>query len=171
MSSFASIPLLTATAWIAFHLGLYLLWLRRTVTFRNERVITIYHLTSGMGLIVAVSARWIWSDLPCQPDDCLAVGSLHGLYSLTFLSLWSSAQGGFSLRILKSLRQGARPRNDVMIEFARMGDEKRRERLQNLRRVGLIELRGADYCVTRKGRLVARMVGFVHWLNDFRVIG
>jgi hypothetical protein len=171
MMPFIKAPLLFAATWSACHLLFYLLVLRLTAAFRVEKNITNYHLLSILGLLGSLAVAQTLGGHGFDIEDYVAVGSLHGIYTLTFVSFWSSAQGGFSLRILQALRRSPLPRADVVAAFVKMGDEKRRIRLDSLVRVGLIEARGQHFHATHKGIILARAVRFLHWLNDFRVVG
>src|SRR5207248_3861685 len=85
-------------AYVAAHFGLYALVLRRLPRFIEERVIFAYHAVSAVVLTVLAPGLWLVGVI----DFATLVGlvSLHGLYSMSFLELWSLSQGGYSLQIL-----------------------------------------------------------------------
>jgi hypothetical protein len=56
---------------------------------------------------------------------CVTVAAAHGIYSMSFLELWSLAEGSYSFAILREIKSD-RPADlhAVVIELRAIGDEK-----------------------------------------------
>lgn len=160
--------LLTALGWAAAHLAVYAAALRRLRVFGRETVILGYHAASCAGLAVVVL---VLGPRAALADAVLAALSLHGLYSMSFLVLWASSQGGFSLRLLKELEAGPRSRAELVEAFARLGDAKRRQRLSSLRRSGWVRQDGDRFRTTAAGAALARALTWLHRINAYERTG
>ena len=156
------------SVYILVHAGLYGGWLRHRPAFRGERTIFLYHLFSWI-ISVGGAGAWGLSAQGWPAAGALAVlcGSLHGIYSLSFLELWSLSQGSYSLSILaevgqdctlQSLRQSAAGTGMI-------GRQKRDARLRSLRGLGLLNPQGA---ITAPGRAVAAVIAGIIWLTKGR---
>ena len=95
---------------MAAHLVLYFAVLRHLPAFRTERTIFLYHALSALGVsLVAIASLFV----PGSEADLawvVAVIALHGIYSTTFLEVWSLAEGGFSLQIVEHIERAKRLR-------------------------------------------------------------
>src|SRR4029077_20843025 len=98
--------------------------------FQTERGIFLYHFISAVlfaaGALAAGIARF--------SDAAMAVSvgliAVHGIYSTSFLELWSLAQGSYSISILTGIAsQGPLPRSKLVDVFARIGNAKKNDRL------------------------------------------
>src|SRR5271170_8479003 len=88
------------SAYLACHLVAYALVLRWIPFFRTEFGIFALHVASFLGLLAAVALRPTNGPGLAAPRIVLGM-SLHGIYSLSFLELWSLTQGSYSLAILE----------------------------------------------------------------------
>ena len=163
--------LLTSAAWVGLHFVTFALVFRRLAVFGSEKVILLYHLLScaaaGMGVVL-----WgVWASSPEFFSALLAVIGLHGVYSMSFLVMWSSSEGGFSLRMMKALEGGPRPRSDVADEFIALGDTKRVQRLSSLQRSGWVREEGGLYRPTAAGVLLALLLRALHAINNYERTG
>lgn len=145
------------TCYLACHLLLYATALRTLPAFSRENVIFRYHWVSaaivGSVVTVAVATTRRWSDLAAA----VGVLSLHGIYSMSFLELWSLAQGGYSVSILEEAGHVGPPveaKRDVSI-LHQMGASKTRNRLETLERLGFVRGQGGLIALTPFGRVVA----------------
>ena len=158
-----------AAAYIALHFLLYVLFLRQRPTFRRERSIFLYHfisacLFSPTALILALA----YADAAGLATG-LGLVSLHGIYSLSFLELWSLAQGGYSIGIMAAARNRGTISNVTLLrEFSPVGDDKKAGRLTALLRLGLIKRQGGGWVATGRGRVVATNLRSLLWLADPR---
>src|SRR5947209_379685 len=121
--------------YLCTNLLLYLLLLRYIRAFSRERVIFLYHVGS-VGVLVFLL---MWSSprvLGLLDSATLTALSVHGVYSLSFLELWSLSQGSFSLSILAQvncLREAGRGAQVAdLLPLARVGGTKRRQRNESL---------------------------------------
>ena len=150
--------LVLSLAFVIAHVALYAGWLRFRDTFRRERTIFLYHLfswilgTGAIGLAAWTQEGWRVGSLAV-----LLSGSLHGIYSLSFLELWSLTQGSYSLSILAEVERDPGLGTFLADASARddIGREKREARLLSLQRLGLLDDKGDP---TIPGRAIAAVV-------------
>src|SRR5262250_2953125 len=97
-------PVTSWLFWIAMYLALHFLFyaiaLRGIGLLQSERAIFLYHFISAAGVAVVAS---VMAAVNPRSESFLAVATtlaLHGVYSLSFLELWSLSEGGYSLTIL-----------------------------------------------------------------------
>jgi hypothetical protein len=128
--------LIAGAAWCATHFMLYVLVRYKLAT---EFRIFMFHAVSFVAYTSVVMA-WYW----CDGSGAVAAGvvSVHGIYSLSFLELWSLTQGGYSLSILREIAERRDPSVDHIIQAcSKIGDEKKSSRLAAMVRSGLIKPR------------------------------
>ena len=113
--------------------------------------------------------------VPSGPADvAAAVGgiALHGIYSTSFLELWSLAQGGYSLQILEAVGRLSRTGGGVDRAVLRaIGEAKRSGRLDGLVGLGLVRRTDRGVSLTGPGRLVAGILALIVWLANIRERG
>jgi hypothetical protein len=142
--------------YLAAHLLLYIAVLRHRPAFRREKVIFAYHALSAAGVTLAVLIEPLVLGTPYDFQWIVAVVGLHGIYSTSFLELWSLAEGGFSLQILERLDRAERRGEPADIEALRaIGIAKQGDRLTGLASIGLVRQEGARVELTAAGRLLA----------------
>jgi hypothetical protein len=150
-------------AWLLVHFLLYTIFLRPLRLFSRERVIFLYQLLSFLimpGVLVCFGPR---------PDHLFAtlttaVG-LHGIYSLSFLELWSLAEGSYSLRILDHIeRAGVMQLDADVSEFEQFGSSKKSGRLEGLKGLRLLRSEDDRYVLSPAGRLAAVGLRLLVWL-------
>ena len=154
--------------YFAAHLLLYAVVLRRLPAFRREDVIFKYHALSAVAVTLSVAAGWLlgWG---IDADTAVAVVGLHGLYSVTFLELWSLAEGGYSLQILEGLAGAERRGEPADVEALRaIGAAKQGHRLAGLASIGLVRYEGSRVGLTGAGRLVASAFALLAWLTNVK---
>lgn len=166
--------LMWAGCYLACHLLLYVTALRTLAAFSRETIIFRYHWVSavivGSVVTVAVANTRSWSDLAAA----VGVLSLHGIYSMSFLELWSLAQGGYSLSILEEAGRVGPPgesivesQRDVSI-LHQIGASKTRNRLETVERLGLVRGQGDLIALTPFGRVVAGALGVIARILNLR---
>jgi hypothetical protein len=97
----------------------------------------------------------------------LAVGliAIHCIYSLSFLELWTLAEGSYSMSILTGIdSKGMLPRRALIDAFAQIGDAKKGNRLSVLIKLSLVHRKGAHWQLSARGRAVADVVNLLAWL-------
>lgn len=151
---------LATCLYLSVHFLAYVTVLRDLVPLRREVSIFLYHAAS----LVVLAAFLLLRSTGLE----LLIGSLclHGIYSLSFLELWSLAQGGYSLTILRAVQAGA---GDETVRLEEIGSQKKGNRLGSLTRLALVRRIDKRVALTRSGRLLAcvlsRLVALAH-LSD-----
>jgi hypothetical protein len=163
---------LAALAYLALHLAAYFVYLRHLPSFRQEATIFRYHALSScifsaaalLPGLIGVDARLLVAGL--------GLVMLHGLYSITFLELWSISQIGYSIVILAEVeRHGTATAEALVRDLARIGEAKKAGRLQSLGALGLVRLEGGRYRLTGRGRILAGAIGTLRWLANYADTG
>ena len=146
--------------WSALHIGthftLYLAIRRRLAFLSSERGILVYHALSSAILLGGGLAVVVMDPSTEFVAGLIGATALHGIYSLSFLELWSLTEGSYSLSILEFVEQttGQGPAVD-MSRLEGLGGAKTEQRLDSLRRLGLARLMGDQVTLTRRGRWIA----------------
>jgi hypothetical protein len=153
--------------YLAAHLLLYVLVFRRLPAFRREGVIFAYHALSAVGVTLTVLLSPLVTRTPFNLEWIVAVIAIHGIYSTTFLELWSLAEGGYSLQILEHLDRSERRGEPADLAALRaIGAAKQRNRLAGLTSIGLVRQAGGRVELTGGGRLVASAFALLAWLSN-----
>lgn len=158
--------------YLGTHLLFYILVLRHTLLFSREKVIFFYHASSALAMVCILLG--IFAIVPQSGNLISAVGvmSLHGIYSLSFLELWSLAEGSYSLTILD--RVDAAQAEGVGINLAelqRIGASKKKNRIEGLQRLRLVRRQGERFSLTVLGRLVALGLCIIARAVDLKKMG
>jgi hypothetical protein len=152
--------------WLLAHFLIYALALRRSPRFRSEKIIFLYHL--GSAVVFGVGAILCAAISPAfGVAGAVVVLSLHGIYSLSFLELWSLAQGGYSLSIIASVAQAeASGREPDFLALAAIGEAKQEDRIAALERLGLVaRTRGRISLTTRGGTIASLLHALRRWVD------
>jgi hypothetical protein len=158
--------------WVGLHLLLYVLVLRHMRAFSRERVIFLYHLASTLGLVLALLGWIALAPLPSWLAGLVGAFALHSIYSISFLELWSLAEGGYSLAILtriEALRAVGAPVD--LAALHEIGGSKKGSRLRGLQGMGLVEERTERLELTSFGRLVAAVLALLAWSANLKQVG
>jgi hypothetical protein len=147
---------LAAFAYIVCHFLAYVVVFRRMPTFGTERTIFLYHFVSA----VVVGLSFLFAVMAVRTPDALALATsailAHALYSLTFLELWSLAEGGYSLTILRLIADAAACDSPVSGDaLASIGSSKKQSRLEGLQRLRMVRYENGLFRLTGFGRLAA----------------
>jgi hypothetical protein len=143
-------------SYLAAHVLLYFSVLRNRRFFQSERGIFLYHFFSAtVFTCVALGAV-----LAYFSDAIVAVAigliAVHCIYSISFLELWSLAEGSYSMSILTGIAsRGTLPRKILIEAFAGIGDAKKDNRLAVLSEMSLARHEGNHWRLTACGRLLA----------------
>ena len=153
--------------YLAAHLVLYFVVLRHLPAFRSERTIFLYHALSALAvsLVVVVSLFVPGSGV----DLVWVVGiiALHGVYSTTFLEIWSLAEGGYSLQIVEQIERANRLGQEPDVKaLEAIGIAKQGNRLAGLVSIGLVSDDGGRLSLTPRGRLIASCFALLAWLTN-----
>jgi hypothetical protein len=157
---------------LAAHFALYVGLRRQRSTFQTERGIFLYHFISaalfggGCAAVVLLSYGDVFGSV------ALALIAAHGIYSISFLELWSLSQGSYSLSILNGVQSGRIHTRQQLIEsFTHIGSTKKLDRLTALASSQLIRRDGAYWRLNRSGVLVATILRGLLWLANIKERG
>jgi hypothetical protein len=167
---------LVSTIYLGFgylfvHFLSYVLFFRHVSTLRTEKGILLFHLLSFLLALALAFAS-------CRALEggtftaMWAVAAAHSLYSLSFLELWSLAQGSYSLRILSTV--GSTPAcspESVIAALSEVGDQKKEQRLSSLQELRLVERVDGYLRLTPRGRVAAIFIRLLRWLANLRETG
>jgi hypothetical protein len=139
---------------------------------RTETGIFRFHLFSVLALTLVTATRLFFGGIPQSWAVLAVVVSLHGVYSVTFLELWSLAQGGYSLSILGKAASGANlTAPQERRELEQIGDLKRCDRLAAVRSLGLVAMDREKLQLTASGRVCTIVLRAVIRLADLQSVG
>lgn len=164
--------LIIFVGYLGFHFLFYVVCLRKRDPFRQEKGIFLYHFLPSVIIALAVFAQCVIA--PSNENLALAVLVIgfQGVYSLSFLEIWSLAQGGYSISILitidDAVKNGVQP---SLAHIEGIGSDKRANRLSGLQLIGLIRFNGGFYCLTTLGRVIARALYIASWLSNLKNTG
>jgi hypothetical protein len=153
------------------HFLLYALLLRQCRAFQTERGIFLYHFVPAVVLLVVVGSRSVTSPGESFEEGVLVV-ALQGIYSLSFLELWSLSQGGYSIRILNAIESareaGTEPDAQCWHDF---GKGKTSLRLPGLEKLGMVRRRGDVWELTGAGTGVAACLRAIVRVVNHKSVG
>jgi hypothetical protein len=159
--------LLEIAAYLGAHFAAYVVVLRHQPGLRSEKGIFLYHFASAVfaglaGVAIAV----------LEPDrigfsGLVLVLSLHGIYSLSFLELWSLAQGGYSLSIIASISRAEASGTEPDFQaLAAIGEAKQGDRVAALEKLGLAARKDERIVLTARGGRIAFLLHTLHrWVE------
>jgi hypothetical protein len=159
-----------APCWLALHFFAYALVLRHRSTFQTERGIFQYHLVSALLITTTAAISCLLS--ASEPMFAAALGTVaaHGIYSVSFLELWSLSQGSYSLSIMAGTRK-VLSHAKLVDTFSRIGNEKKEGRIAGLSSSGLVHRDGGYWRLTGAGRVLANLLRVFLWLANIRERG
>lgn len=154
-----------AVAYLAVHFFLYSIVLRRLPIFSQERLIFLYHVVPAGCVACLVLAALAGGRTGPAVASGVAVLGLQGIYSLSFLELWSLAEGGYSLSVLRHV--DAAQRDGRCLEPSRLreiGAAKKESRIRSLERLGLVRRQRDRLALTGLGRAAAGALAAITWV-------
>jgi hypothetical protein len=152
-------------AYLAAHVLLYFFVLRNRRLFESEVGIFFYHFVSATAFTVVALAAVVVHFRDAALAVAMGLIALHCIYSISFLELWSLAEGSYSMSILTGIAsQGTLSRNTLIDAFAAIGDAKKGNRLSVLSRMSLARREGSHWRLTARGRLLANAIDLLTWL-------
>jgi hypothetical protein len=159
--------LIAFAVYLTAHFSFYILWLRNLAMLRTEKGIFLYHFNSAAltGLIAMITA-FIYPQEFGLAGFALVL-SVHGIYSLSFLELWSLAQGGYSLSIIAGIARaeasGEEPDFSVL---EAIGVAKQADRVAALERIGLISRSTHHISLMPRGKAIAAVMHLLRrWVD------
>jgi hypothetical protein len=164
--------LILVLAYLAAHLALYVVKLRDLPAFSQEGTIFGYHFWSAV--LVGVLAVLGFLLAPSSTSAAVAAAAIaaHGIYSTSFLELWSLAEGGYSLSILRLLKRAREAGQTVdLATLHAIGAQKKGNRVQGLLKLHLVRQEGSLFVATPFGRLAGTFLGGIAWAANLRELG
>lgn len=153
--------------YIAAHLVLYFAVLRHLQAFRSERTIFLYHALSAIGVSLVVIGSLFVPGSDVDLVWVIGVIALHGIYSTTFLEIWSLAEGGYSLQIVEHIARANRLGQEPDAEALQaIGIAKQGNRLAGLVSIGLVRQEAGRVALTPLGRVLASCFASLAWLTN-----
>jgi hypothetical protein len=152
-------------SYLALHVLLYVFVLRGRPFFQSEGGIFLYHFISATLFTLVAFAAAVTHFSDAAIATATALSGIHAIYSLSFLELWTLAEGSYSMSILTGIAsQGTLSRDRLINAFARIGDAKKGNRLSVLSTLSLADRDGNHWRLSGRGRLVANVLNTLIWL-------
>jgi hypothetical protein len=151
----------------------YVLVLRHQAAFGQEATIFGYHFWSAILISIGSLVCWLVFADSVVFAAVVAAICIHGIYSISFLELWSLSEGGYSLSILRLVHQArAEGRSVDQGALLAIGNAKKGNRVQGLLKLRLVH-RSADQRLdlTTFGRVTASVFAGVAWAANLRDVG
>jgi hypothetical protein len=168
----AGIALAAGLAYLVLHFLLYAAELRWRPPFQTERGIFVYHLVSALLFVTAAFAALAVHRSDAAVAVAIGLIAAHGIYSISFLEIWSLTQGSYSVAVISGVAAGANLSRGATIEvYARIGDAKKGDRLSMLSKLSLVRRVGDCWQLLPRGRFLAKLFRAVLWLADVQRAG
>lgn len=162
---------LLLAGFITAHVLAYIAVFRYLRAFAAERTIVIYHGIAFAAVFAVVAIAFARGSL----GFAAACGmlALQYLYSLSFLELWTLAEGSYSLQILLRVsRQTSISREDILASCEAIGADKKRNRLDDLQSLKLIaKSPDGTFRLSLMGKMLVDMLSFIMRLTTIREAG
>jgi hypothetical protein len=150
----------------------YFFYYRNLKVGRTEKGMFLYQLISLL-ILTAITFLLMHSyGFSSLIKSLIIAISLHSIYSLSFLEIWSLSEGGYSLQILQIIykNQGSLPENSYK-SLVRVGEDKKIKRLVSLEQLGLITYDGNTILLTKNGNIASYIVLFFRRLSNVKKAG
>ena len=99
------------------------------------------------------------------------MASLHGIYSLSFLELWSLCEAGYSLRVLDQVDKAFVDGQDFdRASLRNLGASKKENRAKDLETLGLLSKKDDKFTLSAKGRGLAIFLQGITWPSNAKRI-
>ncbi len=161
--------MLLTLLYILAHLAAYIAFVRGSPWGKTERGIFLYHSCSF--LTFAATTLVLCTFFGFGISLWISVLALHGIYSLTFLELWSLTQGSYSLQLLEAAaKNGDLAHLRKLSELRELGGSKIEQRLVSLSGLHLIRGQAKDITLTWLGSILASFFRLVVWLTGGEIL-
>jgi hypothetical protein len=162
---------LLLAGFIAAHLLAYIAVFRYLRAFAAERTIVIYHGIAFAAVFAVVAIAFARGTIGFAASCGLL--ALQYLYSLSFLELWTLAEGSYSLQILLRVsRQASISREEILATCEAIGADKKRNRLDDLLSLKLIaKSPDGTFDLSTMGRMLVDSLRFIMRLTTIRDAG
>jgi hypothetical protein len=159
-------------SYLGFHFLLYICILRNQPFFQSERGIFLYHFWSAAVFSMAALATGMAHFGDAAIATSFGLIAAHGIYSTSFLELWSLAQGSYSISILTGVAvRGTLQRARLIDIFTQIGNSKKSDRLSVLSKSSLAYHDDGYWRLSSRGRLLAKVLSVLLWLAAIKKPG
>jgi hypothetical protein len=156
--------MLLSILYILAHFAVYIAFVRGSSWGKTERGIFLYHFCSFLTFAATTMGLCAFSGF--RMGLWITLLALHGIYSLTFLELWSLTQGSYSLQLLQAAaKNGDLSHLRRLSELRELGDSKIERRLAALSGLRLIRAQAKNISLTLLGSILAYFFRLVVWLT------
>jgi hypothetical protein len=164
---------LIALIYLVLHFSLYALAGRRSVALRSEKGIFLLHVTSMCLALTAAAAYALSYDRAHAVPIVFGIAALHGIYSLSFLELWSLCEGSYSKDVIEGVLSGLTRENEVVVRLALIGDRKKAARLGGLEKLRLVAVSGPAGVARLRTAGIGVSIGlrFLRWVANLKSTG
>lgn len=150
--------------YLLVHALAYVLVLRRLAAFSSEKAIFLYHAAPATLLALGLLGWWLVNPATVAFALAVSIIAAQGIYSMSFLELWSLAEGGYSLSILDRIDRNLTTGQSLnRVELERIGEAKKTNRIRSLRSLALVTDGDGGLRLTPVGRCVAALLAAVAW--------
>ncbi|PWU09366.1 MAG: hypothetical protein C5B47_03510 [Verrucomicrobia bacterium] len=161
--------LLLSVSYILSHFVLYIQFVRRSSWGKTERGIFRYHFYSVLGFGASVLALCAFYKF--GTGLWISALAFHGIYSLSFLELWSLSQGSYSLQLLESIgNESDLSQLRKLSQLQKLGDFKIERRLASLSGLQLIRAQEKNITLTFAGAILASFFRLVAELTGGEIL-
>jgi hypothetical protein len=151
-------------SYLGLHFLLYFCVLRNWPFFQSERGIFDYHFWSATAFSLAALAAGMAHFGDTAIATSLGLIAAHGIYSTSFLELWSLAQGSYSISILTGVAASETLQRTKLIDlFTQIGNSKKSDRLSVLSKSSLACHDGRYWRLSSRGRVLAKILTVLLW--------
>jgi hypothetical protein len=160
-----SVMITVGSGYLVLHVLLYVFVFRGQAVFQSERGIFLYHFGSAMAFTLVAFAIAFTHFTDATFAIAIGLSAIHSIYSISFLELWTLAEGSYSMSILTAIAsQGMVSRNRLIDAFARLGDAKKVNRLSVLSTLSLACREGGHWRLSARGQMLANALNVLVWL-------
>jgi hypothetical protein len=168
----AGIAFAAGLSYLALHFIVYVGALRYKRAFQRERGIFLYHLVSAVLFAITVVAVTGLILPKTAVAIAFALVAAHGIYSLSFLELWSLAEGSYSITVMNSAAADPGLSREATIDaLAQVGELKKSSRIRALTDLSLARREGDYWSLTRLGYCLAILFKGLSWLANIKKSG
>lgn len=154
--------LLISAGYVGLHFATYAVIGRHHPLLQTERGIFAWHAISYLLALLLAAFTALLQPPAAALILCGLLAGLHGIYSLSFLEIWSLTQGSYSLQLLSRIEHCGPLTAAEVPGAADIGSQKQQDRAAAIRRLGLARIDGR---LTPAGRISAQGLRAILWLS------
>lgn len=157
---------LVGVGYLLLHVVAYLAVLRRIRSLVTEQGVFRYHLVSAVLFTLIAAFLWLFAPVSGMSfATMVGLVMLHGIYSLSFLEVWSLTEGSYSLQIVRAVVESHATRSALnMSQLEAIGSGKKLGRTDTMVRRGFVTVEDGRISLTRRGQAVAQALSVLRSL-------